>query len=321
MVKQWNEKAVQQYIDDQVEESQTLEYKGAGSLGKQTDKKTEMTKDVSAMANSAGGILMYGVAEYRHKGKRHLPEKIDPVDRTQFSREWLEQVIGNIRPRVEGLKVYPVDVAGGQNDTVYVVEIPQSTTAHQATDHRYYKRYNFQSVSMDDQQVRAVRNRGTTPQVAIDFGLEFERRPDKIVHTLHTARLTSLIVNEGHRMVQHVRLEFTIPDFEKLTEQRVKVNYQGRTDHLELVKRGEYPDWFLRIVYTSKEVMFPSQRVNIGQELGYSVSAYTDFFTYWLTLLKDRDCALDWTLYADEMPPKTGTLPWADMCASAPGFK
>ncbi|MCH8878207.1 MAG: ATP-binding protein [Chloroflexi bacterium] len=126
----WDQPQVQQYIDDEIEESLTLEYKAAGALGKSDGKKTEITKDVSSFANSSGGILIYGVKEYDEPDKRHLPEKVDGVDRSQFSKEWLEQVINNIRPRVDELTINPVDLDTGTNDVVYVVEIPQSTNAH-----------------------------------------------------------------------------------------------------------------------------------------------------------------------------------------------
>ncbi|MBI4641109.1 MAG: hypothetical protein HY731_10470, partial [Candidatus Tectomicrobia bacterium] len=45
------------------------------------------------------GTIIYGVKEYLAPDKKHLPEKLDGIDRTQFSKEWLEQVInGNIEP-------------------------------------------------------------------------------------------------------------------------------------------------------------------------------------------------------------------------------
>jgi len=42
------------------------------------------------MANSAGGIIIYGIKEYDEADKRHLPEKIDPIQQNVFSKEWLE---------------------------------------------------------------------------------------------------------------------------------------------------------------------------------------------------------------------------------------
>jgi predicted HTH transcriptional regulator len=86
---EWTQSTIRKLIDDKIQESLTLEYKAAGAVSRSPRAMTEITKDVSAMANSAGGTIVYGVAEYSEADKKHLPEKIDPVDQTQFSREWL----------------------------------------------------------------------------------------------------------------------------------------------------------------------------------------------------------------------------------------
>jgi hypothetical protein len=53
-------------------------------------------------------------------------------------------------------------LASGPNDVAYVVEIPQSETAHPALDNRYYKRFNFESVPMADHEIRDVMHREVT---------------------------------------------------------------------------------------------------------------------------------------------------------------
>jgi hypothetical protein len=161
MPKEWNEAELQRYIKDEVEENLTLDYKAAAALDRNNSKTTEITKDVSAMANAAGGTIIYGLKEFP-RPKNHLAERIDPIDRTRFSKEWLEQIINNIRPRINALMIYPINVSTGPNDVAYVVEVPLSNTAHQAVDHKYYKRFNFESVPMADHEVRDVMNRATT---------------------------------------------------------------------------------------------------------------------------------------------------------------
>ena len=50
----------------------------------------------------------------------------------------------------------------------YVVYVPQSLRApHQAGDRRYYKRYNAQSVPMEDYEVRDVARRTDTPVILV----------------------------------------------------------------------------------------------------------------------------------------------------------
>jgi hypothetical protein len=161
----WTEALLQQIIHDQTEESQRLDYKAAAAIGKQNNVVDEITKDVSAMTNASGGVLIYGIREYRDKGRRHLPEAIDAVNGALFSREWLDQIIGTIQPRIEGVEIYPVRLSAGANQLAYVVDVPQANTAHQARDFRYYRRYNFESVPMNDYEIRDVMNRRTHPQL------------------------------------------------------------------------------------------------------------------------------------------------------------
>lgn len=172
MTEVWDQVRVEQYIVQGTEESLTLDYKAAGSLAKSDGKKAEITKDVSAMANSAGGILIYGVAEYQDDARKHLPEKLDPINRVEFPKEWLEQVISNIQPKIDGVIIHPVPINTGPNHVVYVVDIPQSHTAHQAKDFRYYKRFNFESVMMADYEIRDVMGRRQYPRIELEFEIE-----------------------------------------------------------------------------------------------------------------------------------------------------
>jgi len=145
-------------IKDAVEESLTLDYKAADSLTNTDGKKKDITKDVSAMANSAGGLIIYGVRESSDPALKHKPEALDPIDRTVATKEWLEHVINNIRPRLTP-RIVSVQLNTGQNDVAYVVEVQQSDTAHQAMDFRYYRRFNFESVPMHDYEIRDVMGR------------------------------------------------------------------------------------------------------------------------------------------------------------------
>lgn len=182
-----------------------MDYKAAGAIGMADGKKTEITKDVSAMANSGGGSIIYGMAEYQDDARRHLPEKIDPVSRSQFSKEWLEHVISNIKPRIELIKIFPVEIPANPDHVVYVVEIPKSTTAHQALDFRYYQRYNFESQRMNDTQIRDVMNRRRFPTLSVSASIQFDS--DGFKGTLHfEIRNTSDVLATHFAAFVHVPL-------------------------------------------------------------------------------------------------------------------
>lgn len=154
-------------IDNSVEENLSLDYKRADSLSKiDGRRRIEVTKDVSSFANSSGGVLIYGIAEFGDDTKRHLPERFDPIARNEISKEWLEQVIQTIQPRIEDVLIHPVVISESGNTVCYVVEVPQSHTAHMARDHRYYRRHNFNVLAMEDYEVRDVMNRRKHPKIA-----------------------------------------------------------------------------------------------------------------------------------------------------------
>jgi len=159
----WNLDRLQQLIRDNVEENLSLEYKSAQALGKSDAKKAEIVKDVSAFANSSGGVLIYGIAEFQQRENRHRPEKIDPVNREEYSKEWIEQIIQSIQPRIDGVVIEPVSI--NHASVCYVVTIPQSHTAHQARDRVYYRRHNFNVLPMEDYELRDVMNRRKRPKI------------------------------------------------------------------------------------------------------------------------------------------------------------
>ncbi len=75
----WTEADLTRLISQQEEESLTLEYKRSDSLGREDREKNEMAKDVSAHANSDGGVLIYGIEEDNHRPVR-IDEGVDPAD-------------------------------------------------------------------------------------------------------------------------------------------------------------------------------------------------------------------------------------------------
>lgn len=165
----WTLNKVDDYISNKVEENLHLDYKGAGSIT--TGEKKEISKDVSAFANSDGGTIIYGVKEFDEKDKKHLPERIDAINGAEYSKEWLEQIINStISPRITGIVITPIQTENPENNKViYIVEIPKSYTAHQAHDKRYYKRYNFQSIMMDDWEIKDIINRENKTDISIRF--------------------------------------------------------------------------------------------------------------------------------------------------------
>lgn len=175
---EWNESDLQTLITTRAEENINREFKRADALGdksdpKRTEKcKVEISKDVSSFANSAGGIIVYGLEE--EDKPPHEAKSLSQIDPHEFPKEWLDQVINSrIKPPIQGLRINPVALTSTlPGNFAYVVIIPRSSTAHQAYDKRYHKRYNFESVAMEDYEVRQAMNRAEKPT----FNVEIQAR-------------------------------------------------------------------------------------------------------------------------------------------------
>jgi hypothetical protein len=161
---------LQRLIDDEIQESLTLDYKASGALGRDSKARDELCKDVSAFANSAGGQIVYGIEE-----KDRKPIRIDSG--SELSREWIEQVIdSNVQQRIEGLVITPIVLSETRN--AYIITIPQASSRapHQAPDNKYYKRQNFQSTPMADYEIRDILRRETSPKPYISFSFGEDKR-------------------------------------------------------------------------------------------------------------------------------------------------
>lgn len=210
-----------QMILSQVEENLHLDYKGAGSLDSTDKKKKEIAKDISAFANSDGGMVIYGIREFDDDLRRHLPERLDPIDRNNISKEWLEQVINsNIQPKIENLTIHPIALSSAINHVVYVVKIPKSNTAHQASDKKYYKRYNFESVAMEDYEIKDIINRLSSPQLSLILN------PEQTTYNLRVLRFPIILNNKSRRLAKDVKLCVIFNDFQNYTFEQT----EGFTD-------------------------------------------------------------------------------------------
>src|ERR1700730_11856758 len=166
-VKSWEEKDLDDLFNGAIMESLTLEYKDSRALGNTDNQKKEIFKDISAFANSAGGIIIYGMKE-----SGHLPAGTDDgVDPSKVTREWLENILtANVYPKIADLLVKQIPLTSKGTGTVaYVIEVGQATSRapHQGPEHKYYKRYNFKAEPMQDYEVRDLMRR------SIEYGRKY----------------------------------------------------------------------------------------------------------------------------------------------------
>lgn len=287
MARNWTEAKLQNFINSGIEESLTLEYKAADALERSEYKKKEMTKDVSAMANAAGGVLIYGISEFSAENRRHLPEKITPVNRNEFPREWVEQIIQAIRPRIDGIVIHSVGLSSGETDVAYIIEIPQSNTAHQASDHRYYKRFNFQSVPMEDYEVRDVIFREQTPDIHLKFLLEISDE--------NGWSLTIKARNNGSAFAQYVACLLDVPTvLMREIKNKISLTDGGKYYRQRLFNHNqEFGDENFKSNFPLLRNMSMSWRIPLREDFSKAEAVNLE---------------LKWKIYADNALPKEGRI-------------
>ncbi len=292
----WTEQRLQQYINDEVPESLSLEYKRGIVLSKNAKKNPKwleaLTKDISALANSAGGILVYGIAENNDK-----PTGFSPVDKSEFSRETLDQIISsNIKPRIDGLVIHPVSLSSGENDTAYVIEIPQSNTAHQAYDKRYHKRLNTTTTSMEDYEIRDVMRRGNYPKFEFKFSLVKHYFPYDLTSDKEQKKYFNLNIhatNVGNVITLYYTSFFDVP--RRIVETRNSLNHSG----VEI--NDEWHERFVLTNFSEKSNLYiPIQPgLTINREIPISKI--------------DTDIIIRWQIFADDAPVNTGNVNLKDI--------
>ncbi|QKJ32438.1 ATP-binding protein [Mucilaginibacter mali] len=302
-----------QLIANGIEENTELEYKAAAALQREDKKITEATKDVSAFANSNGGILIYGISE--NQASKHLPGNIDPVDRKAITKEWLEQILNaRIRPRIHGLKIHVITIA--DDKVVYVLEIPKGETAHQANDKLYYRRHNFSVESMFDYEIRDVMARQKAPQIKIHFDVGKKANiwiapNDRTI--LHKQRpylyfLNVHIENVGKMYARYINIVLTLPQrlLDAMCDEHDNTTVKIPLDNKvrDLIEPPDDNRRTLSIGDMNKPKQYgPARREPLLPGMHVTLQSFpVDIDNIW------QGDVLSWTLYADNAEPQSGAL-------------
>jgi hypothetical protein len=155
-VSQLGEEDIQTLIDNKERESSILEYKQEVS-GTDHEKK-EISKDISAMANTEGGYLVIGIKEI--DGQANAITGTPKTIGRQPVEVWIENVlITNVRPKI-AITPKVITLASIPDRVLVVIHIPQSPKRpHMViTDGRnaYYTRHNYQATYADEHEVRSM---------------------------------------------------------------------------------------------------------------------------------------------------------------------
>ena len=167
------------------------------------DDKKELAKDISAMANSNGGVVIYGVTEEKNEDGYKVPTNLKPIPFIEMDKERLSRlIIATITPVIE----FEIDCIPSDSDTgsfYYIITISKSMTAHQnVIDKCYYNRKGAISMKMEDCEIRDVMNRAKTPIINIEYELI-----KKIVHPIRTGQGLAIASDIHEKMSDEISYE------------------------------------------------------------------------------------------------------------------
>lgn len=188
-VHDWEEVDLDRVVRAGEKENTGLDYKASAALnlkdsralrkGTLGDKHREdLIRDVAAMANAEGELIIYEIAE-RTGG---YPDHVDAgIDQGTVNADTVEQIIlSNIHPRVEGFFIRAIELKSkGTGSYAYVISIPKAgkNGPHQSDDKIYHKRHDATKLPMNDNEVRDMIGR------SLEFGKKFGIAWDLLVET------------------------------------------------------------------------------------------------------------------------------------------
>ena len=167
---------VWKFLEQRIGENLTLDYKRELSPESAKDR-SELCKDVSALANSGGGTILYGVDEEKPDRTPRFPLEGTPrYTGRQPIEEWAAQVIrAGVQPSMDfEIRVYDLDDESGR--CVMIIRTSASPLApHMVTlreDNRYYGRFyrrsNYETRIAQEYEVREMLERARRLYVGLE---------------------------------------------------------------------------------------------------------------------------------------------------------
>ena len=307
---------IEAFISGQAQESATLEFKAGPALSSAGGARAEMVKDVTAMANGAGGRIVYGIGERKGDDGRTVADSIQPVVDSKINADWVTQVVAtNTGPPLSTFKVAELAVPGSKaGERVFVVDVQASTTAHQSGfDHRYYQRIGPIALPMEDFQIRDVMGRRTAPRIRIAL----TRTDLHISSDIHRYEFGVCMTNDGVISLERWRLEMDIPsaavDQERLAQMVGGISYRPMRHNGLDIHRITRAATSAQIVGAGAADLHPGDSITLDGTVGVTaipVRVTQESFHRQL----GSEPPFAWRLFMPNSAPAEGSFPFTEWC-------
>ena len=214
---------IKRLVENQIQENSNLDYKKELSISKDKDKK-EFLFDVSAMYNTDGGCLVFGIEEEKDINNQNTgkPKKITGIEIENSDKliQQIEDIVKNCtEPSISQLIINELEVDGL---TVLILGIPKglglpSMVTYNQTN-KFYKRRNSGKFAVD---VYELNNMFMQNQVLKEKASDF--RKNRIKTVLNQESLPNLVIDNSFfvHIIPFSFLDNHIVDFSKAEKDNV----------------------------------------------------------------------------------------------------
>lgn len=233
----------------------------------------DLSKALSAIANSGGGYLLLG----GHEDKSGIileNEGIKKDLQSNGTKKWIEDVFRQLtEPFIQKIDVYEFSKSITKtllNTALYIIEIDDSPIApHQAKDNKYYIRVGSSSRPAPHQIVMDIMGRKRDPRIDVDFYLDFHESTNTLI-------LFTLLMNNGNVMANCVSgfLEIPLYLMDDTKFKNTTIINRHHIPYLEIpignmMNLGSYPSPILRdIVITIQIKLKAGELFNPSSKFG-----------------------------------------------------
>jgi hypothetical protein len=214
---------IKRLVENQIQESSSLDYKKELAISKDKDKK-EFLFDVSAMYNTDGGCLVFGIEEEKDQNNQNTgkPKEITGIEIQNSDKliQQIEDIVKNCtEPSINQLIINELEVEG---QTVLILGIPKglglpSMVTYNQTN-KFYKRRNSGKYAVD---VYELNNMFMQNQVLKEKASDFRKKRIKTV--LNQESLPNLVVDNSFfvHIIPFSFLDNHIVDFSKAEKDNI----------------------------------------------------------------------------------------------------
>ncbi len=303
--------------NDQFERKGTLmlDVTAGANEGKARD---ELAKQLSAFANAGGGQIIYGLTDDGSVDSGGVSEAI-----RGSTKEWLEDLIPGLTDfEIVGVNVKPIASESTQSQlekgkALYIVDVPDSDRApHQSTrDRRYYVRLGGKSFPASHRLIEDIRNRAKHPKIDLRIGLgdivcrslRFDQKDLSLLVPIQI-QLQNLGVLKSQNTCFYFEINVACPAVNSFSESLAP--HSG--DHFR-----NHSFWELAVPLYPGMTIDATIELALNVAITYSAKTVGSPYPAWVETanpqcdLQTVDCG--WTLFADNAPPKRGTVTLGDL--------